>query len=55
MVRYASLDAIKAASVEELAETPSMNRQAAEAVYQYFRKGSGSYNDVTAHGVSSNS
>ena len=42
MVRYASLDAIKAASVEELAETPSMNRQAAEAVYQYFRKGSGS-------------
>lgn len=55
MVRYASLDAIKAASVEELAETPSMNRQAAEAVYQYFRKGSGSYNDVTAHSVSSNS
>lgn len=42
MVRYASLDAIKTASVEELAETPSMNRQAAEAVYQYFRKGSGS-------------
>lgn len=42
MVRYASLDAIKAASVEELAETPLMNRQAAEAVYQYFRKGSGS-------------
>ena len=55
MVRYASLDAIKAASVEELAETPSMNRQAAEAVYQYFRKGSGSYNDVTVHSVSSNS
>ena len=42
MVRYASLDAIKAASVEELAETPSMNQQAAEAVYQYFRKGSSS-------------
>ncbi len=36
MVRYASLDAIREASVEELAETPSMNQQAAEAVYRYF-------------------
>lgn len=36
MVRYASLDAIREASVEELTETPSMNQQAAEAVYRYF-------------------
>lgn len=38
MVRYPSLEAIKEASVEELAETPSMNRQAAEEVYRYFHK-----------------
>ncbi len=36
MIRYASLDAIRAASIEELAETPSMNLQAAEAVYLHF-------------------
>ncbi len=36
MIRYASLDAIRAASIEELADTPSMNMQAAESVYQYF-------------------
>jgi excinuclease ABC subunit C len=36
MVRYASLDAIRAADIEELAATPSMNRQAAEAVYRHF-------------------
>ena len=36
MIRYASLDAIREATVEELAETPSMNQQAAEAVYNYF-------------------
>ena len=36
MLRYHSLDAIRAASVEELEETPSMSRQAAEAVYQHF-------------------
>lgn len=36
MVRYPSLDAIRAADVEELAQTPSMNLQAAKAVYQYF-------------------
>lgn len=39
MIRYASLDAIREATVEELAETPSMNQQAAEAVYQYFHSG----------------
>lgn len=36
MVRYASLDAIREASVEELAQTPGMNGQAALAVYQHF-------------------
>lgn len=36
MIRYASLDAIRAASEEELADTPSMNLKAAKAVYQYF-------------------
>ena len=36
MLRYHSLDAIRAASIEELEETPSMSRQAAEAVYQHF-------------------
>ncbi len=36
MIRYPSLDAIRAADVEELAQTPSMNLQAAKAVYQYF-------------------
>lgn len=36
MMRYASLDAIREATVEELAATPAMNIQAAEAVYQYF-------------------
>ena len=36
MVRYASLDAIRGASVEELAETPSMNEKAARAVYLHF-------------------
>ena len=36
MIRYASLDAIRAASEEELKDTPSMNERAAKAVYQYF-------------------
>ena len=36
MMRYSSLDAIRNAGIEELAATPSMNMQAAEAVYQYF-------------------
>ncbi|MBO5371723.1 MAG: excinuclease ABC subunit UvrC [Lachnospiraceae bacterium] len=38
MIRYASLDAIRAASIEELADTPSMNMQAAESVYRYFHE-----------------
>lgn len=36
MMRYPSLDAIREAKIEELAETPGMNLKAAEAVYRYF-------------------
>ena len=36
MRHYLSLDAIKAATVEELANVPSMNEKSAEAVYQFF-------------------
>ena len=37
MKKYQSLDRIREASQEDLADTPSMNPAAAEAVYQYFR------------------
>ncbi len=36
MKRYQSLDAIKAATIEDLMETESMNEKAAEAVYRFF-------------------
>ena len=36
MKAYQSIDDIKAASIEALAEVPSMNRGAAEKVYQFF-------------------
>ena len=36
MKKYQSLDAIKAASVEDLADTESMNEKAALAVYKFF-------------------
>ena len=36
MRHYLSLDAIRAASVEELAKIPSMNEKAAESVYNFF-------------------
>ena len=36
MRNFMSLDAIKAASVEELAQIPSMNEKAAESVYKFF-------------------
>lgn len=36
MKQFASLDAIKAASVEELKEIPSMNEKAALSVYKFF-------------------
>lgn len=38
MKAFQSLEEIKAAEVEELAQVPSMNRAAAEKVYQFFRK-----------------
>jgi excinuclease ABC subunit C len=38
MKHYASLEEIKAASVEELAGLPSMNRGAAQAVYDFFHR-----------------
>lgn len=38
MKKYQSLDAIKAASVEDLMDTESMNEKAALAVYEFFRK-----------------
>ena len=38
MKKYQSLDAIKAATEADLADTPSMNEQAARAVYAFFRK-----------------
>lgn len=37
MRQFASLDEIKAASVEELAKIPGMNEKAAQSVYQFFR------------------
>ncbi|MCI9210909.1 MAG: excinuclease ABC subunit UvrC [Eubacterium sp.] len=36
MMRFPSLDAIRQADVKELADTPSMNVKAAQAVYDYF-------------------
>ena len=36
MRHYLSLDAIRSATVEELAQLPSMNEKAAESVYQFF-------------------
>jgi len=38
MKKYQSLDAIKAASVEDLMDTDSMNEKTAQAVYEFFRK-----------------
>lgn len=36
MKKYKSLDAIKEASIEDLADTPSMNELSAESVYRFF-------------------
>ncbi len=36
MMRFPSLDAIRNADIEELADTPTMNHKSAKAVYQYF-------------------
>ncbi|MBO5657088.1 MAG: excinuclease ABC subunit UvrC, partial [Agathobacter sp.] len=38
MRQFESLEHIKAASVEELAASPGMNRKAAESVYEFFHK-----------------
>jgi excinuclease ABC subunit C len=38
MKHFVSLEAIQAAEVEEIMKVPSMNRQAAEQVYQFFHK-----------------
>ena len=38
MRRYQSIDAIREADVEDLAQTESMNRQAAEKVYEFLHK-----------------
>ena len=38
MRHFKSMDAIRDASVEELADVPGMNRKAAESVYAFFRK-----------------
>lgn len=41
MKKYQSLDAIKAAGVEDLMDTESMNEKAAQAVYEFFRGAAG--------------
>ena len=38
MKKYQSLDAIKNASIEDLAETEAMNEQAAQEIYRFFHK-----------------
>ncbi|MBR3769724.1 MAG: excinuclease ABC subunit UvrC [Lachnospiraceae bacterium] len=45
MKKYQSLDAIKAASVEDLMDTESMNEKAAQAVYEFFHKSTGNMNE----------
>ena len=39
MKKYQSLDAIKAAEIEDLMDTESMNEKAARAVYDFFHNG----------------
>lgn len=39
MKHFASIDDVKAASVEELMKVPAMNRPAAESIYNFFRSG----------------
>ena len=39
MRQFMNLDAIKSASVEELAQIPSMNEKSAQAVYHFFHEG----------------
>ena len=37
MRQFKSLEAVKEATLEQLTETPGMNRSAAESVYRFFR------------------
>ena len=37
MKHFRSIEAVQAASVEELSQVPGMNRAAAESVYRFFR------------------
>nr|MCR5546907.1 excinuclease ABC subunit UvrC [Lachnospiraceae bacterium] len=39
MRKYESAEDMKNASIEELADIPEMNREAAENVYNYFKRG----------------
>ena len=45
MKRFMSMDNIKNATVEELAETESMNQSAAESVFHYIHKTGAAQND----------
>ena len=38
MKHFKSIEAVQAASEEELSQVPGMNRAAAESVYRFFRK-----------------
>ena len=38
MKHFKSIEAVQAASEEELSQVPGMNRSAAESVYRFFRK-----------------
>ena len=38
MRHFKSIEEIKAASVEQLAEVPEINRRAAEDIFNFFRK-----------------
>lgn len=48
MKKYQSLDAIKAATEEDLAATETMNEQAARSVYQFFREKERANDTVTS-------
>lgn len=45
LTKFGSVDKIKEAELDELAEVEGMNRNAAEAVYVWFRKNKGEQND----------
>lgn len=47
MKKYQSLEAIKNASIEDLADTDSMNEQAAKKVYEFFREKESGQNQIS--------